>query len=109
MREKKKMLRHLRRASPRDYLGWLEGFLARGGEPTHYYDYPMPSEVYVATSALDLYPLYGSAAIQIIAPHGIEVRGELGFGHTNIFEMEGYTARGGWVPVWVNTLPSKEE
>ncbi len=102
MKEKRKMLRHLRPATVGDYLCWLKGFLARGGKPTHYYDYSMPSRVYVATKSLDIYPLFGAAAIEIIVPEGIEVRGEPG--HSALFEMKDFKAPGGWVPVWADIL-----
>ena len=31
---------HLRPATPTDYNKWLTGYIQKGGEPSHFYDYP---------------------------------------------------------------------
>lgn len=90
---------HLRDATPREYARWLVGFLERGGEITHYYDYKMPWTFYIAIRDFSLPPFYGSLSVSVIVPAHITV--EYGdTGHNNLFLMDGFHHGGGWVPVY---------
>lgn len=91
--------RHLCPAQSRDYSLWLKGFMEAGGIPTHCYNYNMPEYFCVATGDFVLQPLYGSDAIKVIIPVGVEVRGE-DIGHCNLFFMDGYKHKGRWVPLY---------
>ena len=111
-RVRAKMLEWLRPAQPWEYGAWLEAVMASGGQPTHFYDYPMRG-MYVALCDFPATPLYGSASLSIIVPKGIEVTGELG--HIDLFIMRrrGVLFRGfhdpapkqpTFAPVWSDTL-----
>jgi len=92
----------LRTARASDYVAWLQGFLASGGELTHYYDYNLPSDFYVAQEDIELIPLYGAASLSIIFPRGVKYLGG-GLGHCNLYFMEDFGQLGGWIPVYNNT------
>ncbi len=103
----------IRPATVRDYQSWLRGFVARGGKPTHSYDYDWrPYNAYVATSDfkipdVDRKYLSGASALEIIVPKGIHFNGGP-LGHSTLFFEEGYKAvqeSGGdsfWVPTYRN-------
>lgn len=93
---------HLRRAKPKDYRAWLEGWVEAGGEISHYYDYSLPSDFYVATSDLKLPPLYGASSISVIVPPGITITFEEGLGHSNLYFMDGFDHEGYCVPAYSN-------
>jgi hypothetical protein len=97
------MFPHLRQASVDDYKKWLAGFLKTDGLPSHYYDYPFnKTDWYVATSDLEIFPLYGSASVNIIVPAGITVS-DTGLGHNNLYFMKDFSTRGHFVPVFKDT------
>jgi len=92
----------LKPASPKKYASWLKGFMQNGGEPAHYYDYQMPNKFFVAKRNAEINPLYGSLAIHIIVPKGLDVVGELG--HCNLYFMDGFIKKGmRGVSVYENT------
>lgn len=95
--EKQEVLRRgfsskaFRPALREDYQQWLAGYLERGGEITHVYDYPWHRwRWYVAFESAEIFPLYGSSSINIIVPQGIELTGDPG--HSTIFWMDGFRA-----------------
>lgn len=92
---------HLRRAKPKDYRDWLEGWVEEEGAITHHYDYNLPSKFYVALSDVEIPPYTGSASIEVIVPEGVEVTYET-LGHNNIYYMKGFDQAGGWVPTYDN-------
>lgn len=85
-RRRSAILAYTRPALPMDYGRWLARFLAAGGAPTHFYDYPMPAEFRVILCALEVQPLYGARLLRLIVPEGIEVTGHVG--HTSLFRMD---------------------
>lgn len=93
---------HIKPAHSHEYDAWLAGYLKQGGEIGHVYDYPFPSEFYIAKSDFTLFPLYGASSISIIVPEGVEVHIE-GTGHCNLYYMEEYRHKGSWVPAYSNT------
>lgn len=92
----------LKNASPKHYKKWLKGHLAKGGSPTHYYDYDWCG--YIATEDIELAPLFGAQAIKIIVPCGISLRGSTG--HSCVFLMEDfcYKGWGDFTPVYQDTV-----
>lgn len=90
----------LRKATARDYRRWLEGWVAKEGKTTHYYDRPLDSDFYVVTSNMDLPPYYGASSISLIVPEGIEVTFSEGLGHNNIYFMDSFDHAGSWVPLF---------
>lgn len=86
------MQRSLRAATPTDYGRWLAGYFAKGRQPTHFYDYMMPSRWFVATRDVDIKPLYGQFSINIIVPAGISLTGVTG--HSAVYYMDGFVSRG---------------
>ena|SRR3989344_345505 len=95
----------VRQATREDYQEWLRGFLQKGGEITHVYEYPM-SEVLnswlVAVQDFTLFPLHGARSLQIIVPEGIKFLGdESELGHSAIYFMEGFRkSQGAIVPIY---------
>ena len=116
IRKSSDLLPCLRKARPRDYKEWLEGFLAKGGKPTHWYDYPItnrgvylsggqaPATWFVAKKDFATLPLCGSMAIHVIVPTGIQVDKTAGLGHCNLYYMDGFGYDGHWVPVFTDTV-----
>lgn len=102
-RQRDIIIQSFRRASVKDYLKWLEGFFNNGGSPQYYYDYPFSrGDFYVAQCSLELHVLYGSMSFSLIVPVGIDVYSVnkvQGFGHINIFWMNGFKLSGG-VPIY---------
>lgn len=94
------ILPNLRRARPNDYKEWLEGYMLAGGKPTHFYDYNLPSDFYVAIGNFSTMPLYGAQSVNIIVPRHISVTNMNGLGHCNIYFMEDFRMLGSWVPVY---------
>lgn len=96
-------------AQPFQYTAWLVGHIAEHGPPTHYYDYRMPDDFYLATSDFTLPPLYGADSVNIIVPARIRVEQEVGSRHNThntLFMITDYTATPGlWVPVYSDTQP----
>lgn len=95
----------LRRATALDYSRWLRGYLERGGQITHAYDYPTPTDFYVAEHAFALPALYGSLAATIIVPIGVTVD-VLDRGHSSLYWMDGFDfdALFGKVPAYSDTV-----
>ena len=91
----------LRKAAPRDYSLWLDGFLAHGGNVTNTYTYDMPPDFFVATKNIKITDLYGSSSIGVIVPEGIEVSYD-DKGHNNIYYMNNSFAPD-WVPLYTDT------
>ncbi|RJO62633.1 MAG: hypothetical protein C4542_03025 [Dehalococcoidia bacterium] len=97
---KSNILPHLRPATVNDYRKWIVGFISNGGTVTHHYDYDMPDDVYIALDSFEITPLYGASSINVIVPAGIEVNGDAG--HSNLYFMDGFKARGSWIPAYNN-------
>lgn len=95
----------LQRATVSEYRSWLAGYIKNGGLSTHCYDYRMPSCFMVAKRDFKTIPLYGSQAVEIIVPVGIDVFDD-GLGHCNLYLMDGFKVVGGWVPVYSDILDS---
>lgn len=99
----KEVLPHIRRALPSEYNAWITGFIANSGQPTHCYDYPMSNQsFYIAISDFELLALAGSTSINVIVPKGIKVKSD-DLGHCNLYFMDDFTCRGGFVPVFEDT------
>lgn len=119
---KKDLGPYMRRASLKDYVDWLCGFIEEGNEPSHAYDYPIDDlggfvvvqggvrrvsaldSFFVAEKDFELIPLYGARAMRIIVPKGVKfLGGELG--HTYLYFMDEYEVEGNisWVPTYTNT------
>lgn len=82
------MLRNLRLAELGEYATWMRGYLRRGGQPTHFYDYPEPG-MWVATDDIVVRPLYGALSFDgIIVPRRVDVQVE-GLGHNAVYLMRG--------------------
>jgi len=98
----KYLLPRLRTASARKYKKWLKGYLAKGGAPTHYYDYEWSG--YIAIRDIELKPLFGAQNISIIIPNNVKITGDRG--HCNIFLMRDFSCMdcGDFVPVFTNTI-----
>jgi len=96
--EREVLMKHLCKASVKDYLKWLEGFFNNGGLPSHCYDYPFERrDFYIARCSLKVPALYGAMRLHIIVPAGIDVQptdNARGFGHTEIFWMDGFKTNG---------------
>jgi len=96
---------YLRKASPKNYKAWLDDFLHKGGGITHVYDYDMPDHFYVAIGSFEMTPLYGSSAVHVIVPEGLEVTGN-DIGHNELYFFsfaKNSTACCRWVPMYNNT------
>ena len=92
----------LRPASVNDYLGWLKGYIEKGGKPSHVYDYPFSRwEWYVAVENIKPIQLYGAQSINIIIPDWVSAK-DGDWGHCNLFYMDGYRASN-FVPLFKDT------
>ena len=95
---------NLRSATHNDYINWLKGFIANGGKPTHYYDYDMPNDFYVATNGFEIkHSFCGALSFQVIVPVGITII-PTSLGHCNLYLMDNFKIVGWWVPVYRNTI-----
>ncbi len=94
------MLPHLKQVSSEQYSPWLRAYLASGGKPTHYYKYLSSTWTwYSATSDFTVVPLFGTPAIAILVPKGIQVTVTAeGIGHNGLyyFDLREHT----YVPVF---------
>jgi len=92
-----------RPATREDYVEWLKGHMANGGEPTHVYDYPISRKIKefgVAHVNLRMpKPLYGANSLSIIFEPGVEFLGG-SLGHSQLYFMDGFRNVGGFVPVY---------
>lgn len=83
-----------RMATEQDYLAWLEGFTARGGDITHVYDYAFPARDWrVMQHPVTLRGLYGVLSLSLIIPANITVTVEER-GHCNLYFLDGYRGQG---------------
>lgn len=87
----------VRSAAPKEYATWCRGYLERGGRVTHHYDYNMPDSFKVALGSFDLPHACGALSIHVIVTDGISVKQN---GHCGVFNMDGFIAHGGWVPMY---------
>lgn len=93
-----------RSARVEDYKKWLAGFIKKGGEPTHFYDYPMKGSLddwLVATADFELVPLYGANSLHIIVLNGVKFKGG-DLGHTELYFMDGFEKRASCIPVYAD-------
>lgn len=93
-------------ATPLDYARWLAGYIRQGGELTHSYDYDLPRSFFVATGNLHLPALYGSRAVSVIVPRGVEVTFDE-IGHNALYFMDDFRVEGSLVPLY-SGLPLNE-
>jgi hypothetical protein len=98
-------------ATPHEYQAWLTGWLSVGGTVTHRYDYPMPADMfYVVRQGLTLLPLYGSSALYLIVPTGIEIDLLGGLGHSVLYYLDEFRLEGlGFVPTFTNILDHSQQ
>lgn len=96
------ILPKLSKATNQHYKRWLKGFLDNGGKPTHFYDYKLPSNFYIANEDVKMIALCGASSIDIIAMPGIKITGELG--HCSVFAMDNFTTQGICIPVYSDTI-----
>lgn len=86
-----------------EYVDWLRGHLAGGGQITHAYDYPIArADFLLARSDFTTGGECGTDAAQIVVPAGVRhLGGDLG--HNNLFFMDGFTCTGrAIVPVYAD-------
>lgn len=108
--QRAEFLRHCRPATADDYRRWLDGYEARGGQPTHAYDYAFDrAGFYVLTTGPLTVPtlpsLYGATSVNVIVPASAHLytpdtfHGECG--HSHAFRMDEYQAPS-WVPTYTD-------
>ncbi len=74
-------------ATAHDYADWLFAYVDAGGQPTHFYDYPMPKRDFVvARRDVDIYPRHGAHSVNIIVPAGINPT-IIGLGHCIVYYL----------------------
>lgn len=96
------MFSKIHRATTDDYIKWLEGYMKKGGKPTHCYGYPMGRhDWYIAQKDFELVPLYGADAVFIIVPANIKMTGD-DRGHNELFFMKDFSHEG-IVPIYGDT------
>lgn len=89
-----------RKALIGEYVSWLSGYLAGGGEATHCYDYPWSrADFLVASADFQLGGECGSSARPIIVEPGARWLGGQR-GHNNLYRLSDFEHLGGWVPVY---------
>lgn len=81
-------------ATTDEYSRFVRGYCARGGKIAFVRSYPC-REILVARTDLELPPLYGTSALQIIVPKGVDVSFPAGIGHSKLFLMDGFRVEGG--------------
>lgn len=95
----------LRPAELSDYVIWLEGYIEKGGCPTHVYDYPFSQTrgaggFSVATQDFSIGPRYGASSVHVIVPKGIQATC-IERGNSILYFMDGFTcSEHAWVPVY---------
>lgn len=96
-------------ASVEDYVLWLQGYVRRGGKPTHFYDYPFGQVGFrYADSRLtvDSDYEYGSSLRRIIVAKNVTTErtnpaGPFGgWAHTKCYFMHGFRTNDSSVPVY---------
>lgn len=105
---RRNFLPHLPVALPINYARWLVGFIRNGGQPTHFYDYELPSNFYLATFSFGLPPLYGSDSVNLIVLPGVQIKYD-SLGHSHLFHLSDSSTDGEspFVPVY-ESLPIQE-
>lgn len=93
------MMPHLFHANAKEYAKWLKGHLNDGGNITHVYDYNLGG-IFVARSNFTVVPLYGASSISIVVPVGITVSAPHGYGHMNIYYIDGFATNANFVPLY---------
>jgi hypothetical protein len=84
-----------------EYVDWLRGYLAGGGEITHAYDYRLNGFL-VACRDFSTGGECGVNAAQIVVPAGVRHTGG-DLGHNSLYFMDGFTERGhGFVPIFAD-------
>lgn len=90
-----------RQATIGEYIDWLRGHLAQGGQITHVYDYPLPGFL-TAQRDFTTGGECGTDSRQIVVPANVRHRGG-DLGHNNLFFMDGFTCAGlAIVPVYAD-------
>jgi len=80
------------------YAFWMRGFLAKGGKPTHHYDYDMPDNFVLAKRSFECPEFYGADSIKIIVPKGLFVQPK---GSCSAFYLDGLMASStSYVPMY---------
>lgn len=80
-------------ATAHDYADWLFAYLDAGGEPTNFYDYPLPwGEFVIARRDVDILPRYGASSINVLVPAGVNAT-IIGTGHGNVYYLPDLAAR----------------
>jgi len=96
-------------ASIEDYVLWLQGYVKRGGRPTHFYDYPFSRAGFRYASTpltVDSDYEYGSSSREIIVARNVATdrtnpTGPFGgWAHTQVYFMHGYRSNKTIVPVY---------
>jgi len=93
-----------------DYVLWLQGYVKRGGKPTHFYDYPVRRADFryaSSTVTVDSDYEYGARSRNIIVANGVTTERTRpagpfgGWAHTHLYFMHGFrTSDPHWVPVY---------
>ena len=88
------------------YEEWLKGYVEKGGEITHFYDYKCSNiEFYFARKNIHIPQLCGSLAFHVVMDHGCEITcGPEGIGHVNVYYLDGFRIKGSWVPAFKDFL-----
>jgi len=85
------------------YEKWLDGYIEKGGIPTHHYDYPferLAGQFQIARDGDVIDPLFGSQSKVYIIPEEVNNITINGLGHSEVLYMENYTAiNGDFIPV----------
>lgn len=106
---RERFLEACRPATAADYAAWLSGWLARGGQVTHIYDYEIGrADWWVMDRYASPPKLYGAQSVNVIVPDGVplrpaNVRGNVG--HNSFFFMDGFAADALWVPSYTDVDP----
>jgi hypothetical protein len=108
--DRRQFLTHCQPATLMEYTAWMIGYLQRGGEPSHVYDYPFARAqadwwVLAETPGTEFPPLYGAQSLHLIVPSaGVQFEpAELG--HSTVYFMDGFGLVGDLVPVYSDMLP----
>ena len=91
------------------YFAWLQGYIKRGGKPTHFYDYPFGQAGFRYAGSkltIDSDYEYGSSLRHIVVAKNVRTErtnpaGSFGgWAHTSCFFMHGYRTNKSTVPVY---------
>lgn len=98
-------LKDKKRGSLEHYKKWLKGYLYKGGEITHYYDYEMHTDkLYIISYDTEIPALYGAMSLMLIVEEGVLVAFPDGLGHNNVYYMDSHEVKGSWVPTYTNII-----